>query len=77
MHMYWLDDVPLELKVHCYIFIFNRKNVVVYNAVMHLRTALDELIDNVKGLTSDEKGMNFIQYRHLVFTSLCDYNFRS
>ena len=33
-----------------------RRDVVVYDAVMNLRTALDELIDNVQGLTSDEKG---------------------
>ena len=37
---------------------FNRKNVVVYKAVMNLRTALDDLIDNVQGLTSDEKGIS-------------------
>ena len=30
---------------------------------MHLSMALDELVDNVQGLTSDEKGITFIYYR--------------
>ena len=38
--------------------VFNcSKSVVVYDAIMSLRTALDNLALNVKGLTSDEKGI--------------------
>ena len=33
---------------------------------MNLRTALDELVNNVQGLTSDEKGITFI-HTNVVF----------
>ena len=44
---------------------FCRRNVVVFDAVMELRTALDNLMKNVKGLTSDEKGFNYYFMLHL------------
>jgi len=42
------------------------KDVVVYDAIMSLRTALDNLAINVKGLTSDEKGIVINSYEKLI-----------